>query len=111
MKNLKNWFLALPWVQAAGVVLAAVFFGLAAGAVARNRGKANALGKVAEENAAKGATGSLKKAAKQTERAEHHKQRAELARTKAEARLDNIGARDETLAELVTDWNTDRLRG
>lgn len=110
MTRLVKWFLALPIFKAAGVFLAALFFGLAAGAVARQKGRAEAMGRRAEEMAGKGTAWTLKLAAKETEKAEAAKQRAEAAKTAAEARLDNIGATDDTLADLVSDWNSDRLR-
>lgn len=106
-----QWFKALPIWKAAAIVGSALLFGLASAGVASRVGKAKALERRAEDNAASGATRALEKAVKQTEQAEKHKAKARQAKATAAARLDSIGASDETLAELVTDWNSgERLR-
>ena len=101
----------LPLFKAVGVFLAALLFALSAAAIRRQKALSDSATQQAEHRAATGARQSVEKAAKLTEKAERHKQKAEQARTTAEARLDRIGASDDTLADLVGDWNTGRLRG
>ena len=108
--KLWHWLKAQPWAKAAGVFLAAVLFGLSTASVARQKAKARAKDRASEQNAAAGAGRALERAAKQAQKADVHRQRAENARLAAEIRLDRIGASDDTLAELVSDWNADRVR-
>lgn len=103
---MKDW----PIVKWFGVLISAVLFGLAAGATARRNAKSRALQRAAGENAASEARNAQERAARQTLAADKERRRAAAARARAEARLDEIGASDETLGDMVNNWNTDRLR-
>lgn len=100
---------AWPIWKAIGVVLSAIMFGLAAGAVARRNEKATQLERRAEDSAVAGASRSLARAAKDAERADAHRRQAIKAAERAALNLDNIGATDESLADLVAGWNRRRL--
>lgn len=104
------WIKSRPWWQYLAGLAAALAFGFASGAVRRRKAHIKAMERKAEELAAGGARRGVERAAALTEKAETHRQKAEAAATAAEARLDEIGASDETLADLVDNWNADRVR-
>jgi len=57
-----------------------------------------------------GSKKSLEKAKKENVKAEAARVRAAEAADIARAKLDQIGAKDEDIADIVGDWNTDRVQ-
>ena len=99
-----------PIAKWLATLFAALTFGLAAGALARRNAQARAMERRAGDAAAAATGRALERAARATEKAERHKLAAEDRRKAAEDQLDRLGSNDDTLADLVDAWNTDRLR-
>lgn len=105
-EKVKAW----PIMKMLAAFGAALAFALSAAAVARRNSQAKALEQAALDHVQAGTTRALERAKKQTQHAENHRVAAERHRRNAEARLDELGQNDEKIADLVSAWNTSRLR-
>ena len=100
----------MRWLHKIGLALAGilVFAGFwMIGRDGRNQRRAESR---EQGHLARGSKDALKKAAKENARAQEHRERAADAARKGRETLDKIGVRDESIADIVGDWNTNRVR-
>ena len=105
-----TWLKSLSWIVIAGGILTAVLMvlgGAKAGRLQRRADKAeNQVTAMAHDKTKKG----IEKAAKLQKAADKHKEKAAATRQRTEARLQELGEKDETLADIADRFNKRKLR-
>ena len=105
-----TWLKSLSWIVIAGGILTAVLMVLGGAKAGRLQKRAtNAENKVtamAHDKTKKG----IAKAAKLQKAADKHKEKATATRQRTEARLQELGDKDETLADIADRFNKRKLR-
>lgn len=105
-----TWLKSLSWIVIAGGILTAVLMvlgGAKAGRLQRRATKAeDQVTAMAHDKTKKG----IAKAAKLQKAADKHKEKATATRQRTEARLEELGEKDETLADIADRFNKRKLR-
>ena len=94
----------------AGAIVSAVLMVLGGAKAGRQQRRANDAEKQVEMLAHDRTKEGIVKAAKLQKAADKHKEKAATTRLRTEARLEEIGAKDETLADIADRFNKRKLR-
>jgi hypothetical protein len=101
---------SLGWIATAGIVLTAILMALGGAKAGRLQRRVteteNQLTTLAHDRTKKG----IEKAAKLQKTVEKHKEKAAVTRQRTEARLKELGEKDETLADIADRFNKRKLR-
>lgn len=104
------WVKSLSWVAIAGAIVTAVLMVLGGAKITRQQRRAdNAERKItaiAHDKTKKG----IEKAAKLQKQKDKHLDKAAATRQRTEARLEELGDKDETLADIADRFNKRKLR-
>lgn len=102
-----SW-LKTTWGVVVTALLAAASFWLVASG---NRHKRNAekWAKRAEHEAERQVAGHLNKAHEAIQKADRHEELARKRKEQAKEKIDGIAKKDETMAEIVSGWSSDRV--
>jgi hypothetical protein len=101
---------SLGWVAIAGACLTAILMVLGGAKATRKEKAAKNLEKQIESMAHDKTKKGIEKAAKLQKKADTHKDKAVAARQRTEARLESIGGKDETMADIAKRFNGRRVR-
>lgn len=108
--RLWNWFKSLSWIALAGVIGTAIMFAFNASKATRLTKRARAAEDRAENIIQDNTWKSLSKAEKLRKGVTLDKRKALTAKLEAERQLENIGGKDETLADIANRFNGRRVR-
>ena len=100
----------MKWLHTAGLALAGILIAVGFSMIGRagrrqKKAETREIGHLID-----GSEKALKKAAKENAKAETARQQAADAASKGRNILDKVGSKDDSIADIVGDWNTDRLR-
>jgi len=101
----------MKWLRTAGMALAGFLLLLGLTMLGRDARRAKRAEQREQNLLAEGTDKALNKAVKQNQKATELKKRAAEAASATRVKLDQIGAKDEDMASILADWNTDRLSG
>ena len=104
------WIKSLSWVAIAGAIVTAVLMVLGGAKSTRLKKRADHAEKVAENLIQDKTKKNIDKAAKLTAKAERDKTKAAAITKAAEKRLEELGAKDETMADVADRFNKRKLR-
>lgn len=105
-----DWFKSLSWVAIAGAIGTAILMILGGAKSTRLKRRADHAEKTAEILIQNGTKKNIEKAAKLKERADADKAKAATVVQAAEKRLEILGAKDETMADIAKRFNGRRVR-
>lgn len=105
-----TWFKGLGLVAIAGAIVTAILMVLGGAKVGRQERRADRAEKQAEALAHDRTKQGIEKAAKLNTAAKKHKDKAATIRKKTEARLQELGDKDETMADIADRFNKRKLR-
>lgn len=105
-----NWFKSLSWIAVAGAIGTAILLVLGGAKSTRLKKRADHAEKVAEIIIQDNTKKSIEKAAKLQEQATRDKAKAATITEAAEKRLEELGAKDETMADIADRFNKRKLR-
>lgn len=108
--KLWTWVKTLPLWAVLGAVTTAVFMAMAGAKAARFEKRARNAQTNAENLLQDKTKLNVEKAAKLQREAEKHKEKAAIAKAEAEARIEELGNKNETLDDIADRFNSRRLR-
>jgi hypothetical protein len=97
-------------VKIAGSILTAVLLVLAGAKAGREKRRAEKAEKKVESLHFEGSKKSIEKAVELQKQVDSHKEKAELVKQGMEAKLEELGSKDETLADVADRFNARRVR-
>jgi hypothetical protein len=98
------------WLTVVGAALSAMLLILAGAKVGREKRRADKAEKRAETFHNTASKKDIEKAAKLQAKADAHIRKANIARNRMESRLEELGRKDETLADIAKRFNGRRVR-
>jgi biopolymer transport protein ExbB/TolQ len=105
-----TWIKSLSWIAIAGAIVTAVLMVLGGAKVGRQERRAERAEKQFESMAHDRTKKGIDKAAKLQKAAVKHKEKAAATRQRTEARLQELGDKDETMADIADRFNKRKLR-
>lgn len=101
---------SIGWVATAGAVVTAIMLVLAGAKAGREKKRAKKAELKVESLHQEKTKKSIEKAVELQAKVTLHKERAELAKQSMEAKLEELGGKDETLADIAARFNGRRVR-
>lgn len=105
-----TWVKSLSWVVIAGAIVTAIMMVLGTAKIGRQERRAERAEKKIEAIAHDKTKKGIQKAAKLQKTAVKHKEKAAATRQRTEARLQELGDKDETMADIADRFNKRKLR-
>jgi hypothetical protein len=105
-----TWIKSLSWIAIAGAIVTAILMVLGGAKVGRQDRRADRAERQVEAMAHDKTKKGIEKAAKLQKAVVKHKEKAAATRQRTEARLKELGEKDETLADIADRFNKRKLR-
>jgi len=99
----------MKWLRRCGIALAGLLVAVGFAMLGRDGRRAKKAERRTEELLSEGTEKALKKAVRETAKAENFKAQAMEAAKAGQAAIDKIGAKDKNMAEILSTWNADRV--